>query len=148
MADGTRKPIREVKVGDQVLATDPTTGRTEARSVTALIAGHDVKHLVAVTVDTGRGPATLTATDNHPFWDDTDYAWTDADQLTPADTLHTPTGGHIPVTATRHYDQTPSTTSPSTPSTPTTSKPAPRPSSSTTPLVNRSSKARVEDVET
>jgi hypothetical protein len=28
MADGTRKPIEQVEEGDEVLATDPTTGKT------------------------------------------------------------------------------------------------------------------------
>ncbi|WP_261570966.1 HNH/ENDO VII family nuclease [Frankia gtarii] len=105
MADGTRKRIRDVRVGDRVLATDPVTGRTEARTVTALIVGQGLKHLVAVSVDTGRGSATLTATDHHPFWDDVDHAWVDADDLTSADTLRTPTGSHIRVTATREYDR-------------------------------------------
>ncbi|MCK9878342.1 hypothetical protein MXD59_21640 [Frankia sp. Ag45/Mut15] len=91
LADGSTRPIRKVKVGDRVLSTDPDTGRTEAHTVTALIVGQGKKPLVAVTVDTGHGPATLTATDHHPFWDEATHAWTDADQLTPADTLRTPT---------------------------------------------------------
>uniref|UniRef100_UPI0021C19431 polymorphic toxin-type HINT domain-containing protein n=2 Tax=Frankia gtarii TaxID=2950102 RepID=UPI0021C19431 len=106
MADGTRKRIRDVRVGDRVLATDPVTGRTEARTVTALIVGQGLKHLVAVSVDTGHGSAALTATDHHPFWDDVDHAWVDADDLTSADTLRTPTGSHIRITATREYDRT------------------------------------------
>ncbi len=106
MADGTRKRIRDVRVGDRVLATDPVTGRTEARTVTALIVGQGLKHLVAVSVGTGHGMATLTATDHHPFWDDVDHAWVDADDLTSADELRTPTGSHLPVTATREYDRT------------------------------------------
>ncbi|MCM3922260.1 HINT domain-containing protein, partial [Frankia sp. AiPs1] len=106
MADGTRKRIRDVRVGDRVLATDPVTGRTEARTVTALIVGQGLKHLVAVSVDTGHGSAALTATDHHPFWDDVDHGWVDADDLTSADELRTPTGSHIRVTATREYDRT------------------------------------------
>ncbi|MED7923703.1 hypothetical protein SMD20_05655 [Nonomuraea sp. LP-02] len=39
MADGTEKPIEDVEVGDKVQATDPVSGRTEAKPVTALIAG-------------------------------------------------------------------------------------------------------------
>ncbi|WP_370657264.1 Hint domain-containing protein [Frankia sp. ArI3] len=90
MADGTRKRIEEVKVGDRVLATDPTTGRTEVHTVTAVIVGHGLKHLVDVTVATADGPRTLTATDHHPFWDDAHHGWVDADQLTSADRLRTP----------------------------------------------------------
>jgi Pretoxin HINT domain len=36
MADGTTKKIKDVKVGDKVLATDPESGKTSARTVTAL----------------------------------------------------------------------------------------------------------------
>jgi lipoprotein-anchoring transpeptidase ErfK/SrfK len=35
MADGTTKPIEDVKTGDKVLATDPKTGRTKVETVTA-----------------------------------------------------------------------------------------------------------------
>ncbi|WP_162890399.1 Imm32 family immunity protein [Streptomyces olivoreticuli] len=31
MADGSTKPIKDIQIGEKVLATDPTTGRTEAR---------------------------------------------------------------------------------------------------------------------
>src|SRR5690606_8905243 len=34
MADGSRKPIREIVVGDQVIASDPETGVRGAREVT------------------------------------------------------------------------------------------------------------------
>ncbi|WP_243708330.1 hypothetical protein [Actinomadura sp. GC306] len=33
MADGTRKPIDKLKVGDNVLATDPDTGKTAPQTV-------------------------------------------------------------------------------------------------------------------
>jgi len=53
MADGTEKPIADVKVGDKVLATDPETGRTEARPVTALIR-HTGRHtMVDITLADG-----------------------------------------------------------------------------------------------
>jgi len=52
MADGTRKKIEDVKVGDLVLATDPTTGKTEKRKVTALIVAVGKKPMVELTVDT------------------------------------------------------------------------------------------------
>ncbi|SEG91395.1 hypothetical protein SAMN04489712_1294 [Thermomonospora echinospora] len=37
MADGTRKPIDELQVGDKVLATDPDTGRTGPQTVVSTI---------------------------------------------------------------------------------------------------------------
>ncbi|WP_041253620.1 Hint domain-containing protein [Frankia sp. EAN1pec] len=99
MADGTHKPIRDVHVGDQVLATDPTTGRTEPHTVTNLIIGTGDKHLVDITLDTPGPDATLTATDHHPFWDETDHTWVDADDLTTTNRLRTPTGTLLAVVA-------------------------------------------------
>ncbi|MQS00524.1 RHS repeat-associated core domain-containing protein [Streptomyces alkaliterrae] len=52
MADGSKKPIDKIKVGDKVLATDPRTGRTETKTVTATILGEGRKQLVKVTVRT------------------------------------------------------------------------------------------------
>ncbi|MEU2156246.1 RHS repeat-associated core domain-containing protein [Streptomyces sp. NPDC019396] len=51
MADGTRKDIKDVKIGDQILATDPETGQTGPRKVTALIQGGGEKQLVDITID-------------------------------------------------------------------------------------------------
>lgn len=39
MADGNHKAIEQVRVGDKVTATDPVTGETGPRTVTALITG-------------------------------------------------------------------------------------------------------------
>ncbi|MEV4078286.1 RHS repeat-associated core domain-containing protein [Nonomuraea fuscirosea] len=39
LADGTSKPIEQIRTGDQVLATDPQTGKTEAKPVIAIITG-------------------------------------------------------------------------------------------------------------
>jgi hypothetical protein len=68
MADGTRKPIKDVRVGDTVLAT----GESGPRKVTALINGDGDKQLVDITLDTngiaGSATSTLTSTDGHPFW--------------------------------------------------------------------------------
>lgn len=73
MADGTRKPIKDVEVGDTILATDPETGDTGPRKVTALIKGDGDKQLVDITLDTdglaGTKTGTITATDGHPFWE-------------------------------------------------------------------------------
>ncbi|MGW0505907.1 LamG-like jellyroll fold domain-containing protein [Micromonospora sp. NPDC003241] len=87
MADGSRKRIDEVRVGDEVVATDPTTGRTAIRPVTALIVGSGSKNLVEITVDTdgdkGDQTGKLTATDEHPFWVASEGRWVDAKDLRP-----------------------------------------------------------------
>ncbi|NYI07409.1 RHS repeat-associated protein [Allostreptomyces psammosilenae] len=110
MADGTRKAIADVEVGDRVLATDPATGRTEAETVTDLIVGEGVKHLVDLVVDTdgeaGGETATLTATDNHPFWVENTKRWTDADDLNPGDTLTTADGTTVTVASLTWYSAT------------------------------------------
>jgi RHS repeat-associated protein len=92
LANGDRKPIQDVRIGDRILATNPLTGRTASQPVTDVIVGHGKKRLVAVTValatavgggmaggtavanaDSGtqaQRTATLVATDGHPFWVD------------------------------------------------------------------------------
>jgi hypothetical protein len=68
MADGTTKPIEDIKTGDKVIATDPTTGKTTARKVLAPITSKGVKNLVRVTVGSSDEAGALTATGEHPFW--------------------------------------------------------------------------------
>lgn len=82
MADGSTKPIAEVRAGDEVLSTDPTTGRTGAYEVTGVIIGTGEKHLVEVAVD---GGGTVTATDGHPFWDAGRDRWVEAEELASED---------------------------------------------------------------
>ena len=64
MADGTLRPIERVFKGDLVLATDPKTGATVARRVTALIRSDGLKDLAVVWAAGQR----LIATDEHPFY--------------------------------------------------------------------------------
>ncbi|MFI6885306.1 polymorphic toxin-type HINT domain-containing protein [Streptosporangium canum] len=107
MADGTRKPIEDVKVGDKVLATDPETGKTEAKPVIALITGEDDKNLVQITVDTdgkkGDQTGLVIATEIHPFWVPALHKWVDAKDLKPGMWLRTAAGTHIQVTAIKKW---------------------------------------------
>ncbi|HEY9473877.1 MAG TPA: polymorphic toxin-type HINT domain-containing protein, partial [Mycobacteriales bacterium] len=121
MADGSRRAIQDVRIGDRVIATNPLTGRTVAEPVTDVIVGHGDRHLVAVSVDTDGVPggrtATLTATDGHPFWVDdqgrpigpdltVDGRWVKAGDLRPGEWLDTPGAGHLTVLGTRSYTRT------------------------------------------
>ncbi|MEJ3743812.1 DNRLRE domain-containing protein [Actinomycetes bacterium KLBMP 9797] len=110
MADGTRKAIEEIELGDEVLATDPVLGTTQARPVVALITGDGDKNLVEVTVDTdgAAGPATgtIVATDAHPFWVDDEGRWVDAADLERGDVVRTPDGGTVSVLDTRSWTET------------------------------------------
>ncbi|MGV9979924.1 LamG-like jellyroll fold domain-containing protein [Micromonospora wenchangensis] len=109
MADGSHKPIRDVKLGDKVLATDPTTGRTGPRVVTALIGGSGTKQLVDITVTVdgpqGSRAETITATAGHPFWVADQQQWREAKDLKPGYTFETADHRPAAVAATHHRTQ-------------------------------------------
>ncbi|WP_319345026.1 polymorphic toxin-type HINT domain-containing protein [Streptomyces sp. NY05-11A] len=87
MADGTTKPIVDVRIGDKVIATDPRTGKRGPRAVTAELLHRD-NDLVDLQVrgEDGR-TVTIHTTSHHPFWDDTTHSWVEAGRLTPGHTL-------------------------------------------------------------
>jgi hypothetical protein len=103
MADGTTKRIKDVHIGDKVLATDPETGKTKAETVTAEIKGSGLKHLVKVTIDTdgkaGNKTASVTATDGHPFWVPQLGEWIDATDLKAGEWLTVSSGARVQITA-------------------------------------------------
>ncbi|MFJ9243070.1 polymorphic toxin-type HINT domain-containing protein [Streptomyces sp. NPDC101776] len=103
-------PIEELELGDKVTATatatDPETGETTTETVTTTILGQGIKHLVKITVDTdgdegdeGDETATVTATDNHPFWVPALGEWLDATDLNAGEWLQTGAGTRIQITA-------------------------------------------------
>ncbi|TDD88923.1 hypothetical protein E1293_05885 [Actinomadura darangshiensis] len=127
MADGSQKPIDQVKVGDKVVATDPATGETSAEPVSQTISTKGEKNLVQIAIDTGasalappsetKHPAAslkldrpgksksgmVTATDTHPFWVAGDIGrWVKAADLKPGMWLRTSAGTYVQVTATKH----------------------------------------------
>ncbi|GAA0921153.1 hypothetical protein Vau01_103230 [Virgisporangium aurantiacum] len=138
MADGSTKPIEQVRVGDRVAAADPETGEKGARTVTATIVGDGEKTLIDVKV--GDRGAVITATHGHPVWVDDDGRadtvagrWIDARELRTGQWLKTSDGRLVQVAGTQARMRMPaSTTSPSTTSTPTTWSLAVGRSSSTT----------------
>lgn len=89
MADGSTKPINAVRVGDEVLATDPETGKTSARKVTHLWVHDDT----VVDLD----GQLITTTEDHPFWNATDQQWQPPRALDPGDLLLTPGGATVPI---------------------------------------------------
>ena len=101
MADGSGKPIGDVRIGDQVVATDPTTGATADRTVTDVIAGDGQKNLVEITVGGGK----LVATDAHPFWVASLDKWVDAKDLKPGYELETADHRPVTVVSTREWTQ-------------------------------------------
>jgi hypothetical protein len=127
MADGTHKPIEDIKVGEKVLATDPRTGETHAQPVLGTITSKGDKNLVQITVNAD-APAlgwmtrdhsepvaaaslvlkksksgVLIATDTHPFWVAGDInAWVEAADLKAGMWLRTSAGTYVQVTAAEH----------------------------------------------
>jgi hypothetical protein len=107
MADGSQKPISDVQVGDQVLATDPTTGKSADKPVTDVIIGQGLKRLVDVrVVDSDGDRSTVSATSNHPFWVDGLSAWIDAGDLKAGEHLHTGDGRTATVVGLHAHDET------------------------------------------
>ncbi|WP_449480079.1 SpvB/TcaC N-terminal domain-containing protein [Streptomyces avidinii] len=106
MSDGAHKPIAQVRVGDEVFATDPVTGENGPRTVTALIIGEGEKNLVEITVaDPAGTPGKVVATDNHPFWAPELGKWVYAKEITPGMLLQTGSGSYTQVGAVRAWTQ-------------------------------------------
>ncbi|GHI27869.1 hypothetical protein Shyd_92400 [Streptomyces hydrogenans] len=102
---GGTKRIADIEIGDRVLATDPQTGETSYRSVTAVIVTRDDKRFTDLTIEgpSGEAPQTLTTTEHHPFWSVAEARWVDATALRPGDLLRRPDGTTAKVTATRDH---------------------------------------------
>jgi hypothetical protein len=96
MADGSHRPISQVRVGDLVQATDPASGKLRARQVTDTFQ-HDTERLVDLTI---AGGGTLTSTAGHKFYV-VGRGWTLVSDLSVGDRLRTPDGSVRALTALR-----------------------------------------------
>ncbi|MDP9793375.1 RHS repeat-associated protein [Catenuloplanes nepalensis] len=94
MADGSTKPISEIRVGDLVHAEDPLTGEVGAHRVTGVWAHED--DLVDLRLTEG----TVTTTTDHPFWSESDRGWRLAAELPQGDRLRVAGGGTAEVVGT------------------------------------------------
>lgn len=109
MADGSRKPIKDVRLGDLVMATNPVTGESGPRKVIDLIHHYGPHVMVAVRLADG---TTIDATDEHPFWVTnrggsgvSDGSWVDAIDLRFGDRVVTDEDRQILVVATAASEQ-------------------------------------------
>jgi hypothetical protein len=103
MADGSRRAISELEVGDRVLATDPETGLTAGREVTAVHLNLDTA-LADVTVINGDGDvSTINTTQHHSFWNVRDSKWTDVIDLDNGDRLRSSDGSLLTVVSVRSF---------------------------------------------
>ncbi|MFI9384803.1 Hint domain-containing protein [Kutzneria sp. NPDC052558] len=135
MADGSTKPISQVKVGDQVTNSVPGDATLQTHAVQKVIVTQTDRDFVDLTVKklstalgkaaaglalavaalvTAATPAsadtsTLTTTYHHPFFDVTQSAFVDAVDLHPGDRLQTADGAPAEVTSVRAYHQTETT---------------------------------------
>lgn len=104
MADGSAKLIGEIKVGDEVLATDPETSETGQRKILATIIGQGRKDLIelAVSVDSKSGKQTdvVVTTANHPVWADDLGRWIKAADLREGQDLRSTDAKKLEVVAT------------------------------------------------
>ncbi|MFE2943239.1 polymorphic toxin-type HINT domain-containing protein [Streptomyces sp. NPDC059255] len=109
LAGGKRKKIADVKIGDKVIATDPETGRTVTKTVTAEIIGKGLKNLVRITVDLdgekGSRTASVTATAGHPFWVPELAEWIDAADLHTGQQLRTSTGDRVRIAGIKRWTE-------------------------------------------
>ncbi|WP_371794114.1 polymorphic toxin-type HINT domain-containing protein [Streptomyces sp. NBC_01718] len=103
MADGSKKKIEKIKVGDKVLAADPETGKSKKRKVTALIVTDGDKDLNELTIATTDGNKKVTATRGHPFWVQSEHQWLDAGQIRPGMKLRTSDESTVEVRANHAY---------------------------------------------
>jgi hypothetical protein len=91
LANGTRKPISEVDVGDEVLATDPETGETGSREVIATLPHTD--QLLTLRASSGE----IITTEDHKYWNATDQAWQESQHLDAGDRLLTADGDEVTI---------------------------------------------------
>ncbi len=92
MADGTHRPMRDVHIGDLVLAADTGTADVRPQRVTDTFR-HNTAHLVDITVS----DAILTSTTGHRIYVD-GRGWTTVSDLRTGDRLITPDGSARTVT--------------------------------------------------
>lgn len=91
MADGTKKAIEDVNVGDMVLATDPETGDQAAKEVTVVLVHDDT--VTDLVID----GEVISTTEDHPFWSVTDQRFERADELATAEHVLSATGRTVSV---------------------------------------------------
>lgn len=92
MADGTKKPIKDVAVGDKVMATDPETGEQVAKTVEHVFVHEDT--VIDLIVD----GEIISTTEDHPFWSVTDQKFVRADDLAGGEQVLAAEGRLITVT--------------------------------------------------
>ncbi|MFF8842160.1 DNRLRE domain-containing protein [Streptomyces sp. NPDC015127] len=106
LADGSTKAIEDLRVGEQVLATDVERGDIQSREILDVRSDKGTKHLVTLTVDTdgteGSATGKVTSTDGHLYWLPDSGRWVRADTLASGMWLQTSAGTWVQITAVDH----------------------------------------------
>jgi hypothetical protein len=92
LASGKAVPIASLKPGEKVLATNTSTGKTQAETISVVMVHHDT-NLYDLKIKTRGRAAVIHTTSNHPFWDVTAHRWVKAAALKYGTHLRTPAGG-------------------------------------------------------
>ncbi|MFI1953989.1 polymorphic toxin-type HINT domain-containing protein [Streptomyces xinghaiensis] len=103
LADGTRKDIEDVKVGEKIVVTDPETGETTTREVVGTITTEDDKNFVDLTITNGDREASLISTTTHPFWVEDSRRWVEAGDLSAGMRLRLADGKTTSLSAVRSF---------------------------------------------
>ncbi|WP_203655372.1 polymorphic toxin-type HINT domain-containing protein [Actinocatenispora rupis] len=102
LADGSSKPIENIKIGDKIRNADPDSHRDQTHRVDGIIVTTTDRDLVDLTLTTAHGPETLTTTRHHRIWDATTHNWAEAANLRAGHRLQTPDGSVL-IAGVRHY---------------------------------------------
>lgn len=89
MADGSKKRISDINVGDEVLTSDFSTGKARAGRVSRVWSHYDELYLVNIDGHL------LESTEDHPVWNDTANRWESLDKLSPRDRVSTTRGSVV-----------------------------------------------------
>lgn len=92
MADGTHKPIAQIVVGDEVIATDPVLGEQGSRPVEQVFVHDDMLSRLEF-----RDGTSLETTEDHPFWTVTEQQFVRADDLSAGDQVLSASGALVSV---------------------------------------------------
>ncbi|WP_143570491.1 LamG-like jellyroll fold domain-containing protein [Streptomyces acidiscabies] len=97
MANGTVKPISEVKAGDYVLTAEPGKKEKEKHRVKEVIVTKTDRDYVDVVVDTKSGPKTIQTTEHHQFYEVSENRWTQAGDLKAGQSLQGGDGAEVKI---------------------------------------------------
>ncbi|MFF9626852.1 LamG-like jellyroll fold domain-containing protein [Streptomyces griseosporeus] len=103
MANGTVKPISEVKAGDWVLTAEPGKKKKEKHKVKEVIVTKTDRDYVDVVVATKSGPKTIQTTKHHQFYEISRNAWTQAGDLKAGQKLQNGDGAPAQIVKIKSY---------------------------------------------